>query len=57
MQDAFGLVAVVAMMPLITIQLVGVAYKYRAKLKIDFEISDRLPGLQKDDIIVFKKII
>ena len=56
MKDAFGLIAMVAMMPLITIQLVGVAYKYRSKLKIDFEIGARVPKEQADDIIVFKKI-
>ncbi len=50
MQDAFGLVSMVAMMPLIVIQIVGVLYKYRAKLNIGFESSE-----SNDDIIVFKK--
>ena len=57
MQDAFGLVATVAMMPLITIQLVGLAYKYRTKLKIDFENEEGFAKAYADDIIVFKKII
>lgn len=46
-QDAFGLVALVSMMPLITIQLVGLIYKIKVKAAI---LND-----QKEEIIYFGK--
>ncbi len=53
LQDAFGLISMVAMMPLIVIQIVGVMYKYkRDKYFKEAEID----VLEKnDDIIVFPK--
>lgn len=48
--DAFGVVAMVAMTPLITIQLLGVYYKYKANKAEDTE-EPILP--EEDDIITF----
>ena len=54
MKDAFGLVAMVAMMPLIVVQVMGLAYKLKQnkldknKLKIEEE------NVLEDDIIIFK---
>ena len=58
MQDAFGLVSMVAMMPLITIQIVGISYFRKKKgmsegKKVQSTIADEYDG-----IIVFpKKVI
>ena len=41
MTDAFGLVAMVAMMPLITVQIMGVTYMIKTRKKVDIE---SLPG-------------
>lgn len=46
-QDAFGLVALVSMMPLIIIQLVGLIYKKKIKISILHQ--------EKEKIIYFKK--
>lgn len=52
MQDAFGLVAMVAMMPLIIIQLMGLIYKYKmSKVQTIYKESE------EDEIIVFKRKI
>jgi len=48
--DAFGVVAMVAMTPLITIQILGLAYKLRLKKKTEIE-SEEL-GVEKDDVII-----
>jgi len=37
--DAFGLVAFVAMSPLITIQIIGLIYKYKSKEYVDIEVD------------------
>lgn len=50
MQDAFGLVAMVAMMPLIIVQIMGVIYKMKMKNQIVKEKED-------DEIIIFKRKI
>lgn len=51
--DAFGVVAMVAMTPLITIQLLGLAYKIRSKKEQATKalIQDRIKGYADDDII------
>ena len=38
--DAFGLVAFVAMSPLITIQVLGIIYKYKSRVSIRVEDID-----------------
>ncbi len=53
MQDAFGLVALVALMPLITIQVVGIMYKYKHDKYFEDELKERLEA--SDDIVVFPK--
>ena len=53
MQDAFGLVSMVAMMPLIVIQIVGVMYKYKRDRYFKETIEEI--EIKKDEIIVFKK--
>ena len=35
--DAFGLIAIVATVPLITIQIVGFIYKIKTRVKIDYK--------------------
>lgn len=50
-QDAFGVVAMVAMTPLITIQIMGLVYKLRAK-KTAVEPE---PALPEDEIITFEE--
>lgn len=51
--DAFGVVAMVAMTPLITIQLLGVAYRLRKKKEQQARalIQDRIKGYTDEDII------
>ena len=46
--DAFGLVAFVAMSPLITIQILGIIYKQKSKVQIGIESID-------ESIIEFKR--
>jgi len=54
MLDAFGVVAMVAMTPLITIQILGLAYKRRMRVaKETRAICDALP----DDIIDYEEVI
>lgn len=49
--DAFGVVAMVAMTPLITIQVLGVYYKYKSE---DTETTEDAPALpEEDDVITF----
>lgn len=51
-QDAFGIVAMVAMTPLITIQILGVVYKLRAKsMEEEFVPVSYLDSLDDDAII------
>ena len=51
LQDAFGLVSMVAMMPLIVIQIVGVMYKYKRE---KYFKEEEIRILEKnDDVIVF----
>jgi hypothetical protein len=51
--DAFGVVAMVAMTPLITIQLLGVFYKLKTKklAKIP-EVVEETPAVAADDDII-----
>ena len=51
--DAFGVVAMVAMTPLVTIQLLGVAYRLRKKKEQQTRalIQDRIKGYTDEDII------
>ena len=52
--DAFGVVAMVAMTPLITIQLLGVYYKYKSRGAGEAEEPAEDPVvLNDDDIITF----
>ena len=48
--DAFGIVAMVAMTPLITIQVMGLIYKLRLKAKTKMEVEEL--GVEKDDKII-----
>lgn len=48
--DAFGVVAMVAMTPLITIQLLGVYYKHKCKDTEENTAED--PGISEDDDII-----
>ena len=51
--DAFGVVAMVAMTPLITIQILGVAYKMKAKKEEEIRkhIESKISGYSDDDVI------
>lgn len=51
--DAFGIVAMVAMTPLITIQMLGLIYKLRQK---PTEASVNVPADEDDDIIEIKEM-
>ena len=53
MQDAFGLVAIVALMPLIIIQIIGAIYKYKSSI---IAVAETTPSYG-DEIIVFKRKI
>jgi hypothetical protein len=48
--DAFGIIAMVAMTPLITIQIMGFIYKLRLKTKTEMETEEL--GVEKDDGII-----
>ena len=48
--DAFGIVAMVAMTPLITIQVMGLVYKLRLRAKTKMEVEEL--GVEKDDKII-----
>ena len=52
MKDAFGLVSMVAMMPLISIQIVGIIYASKRKqiIKVEEKITH-----DNDEIIVFQR--
>ena len=51
MKDAFGLVAMVAMMPLIVVQIMGIVYKIKqSKIKP----KEIIENVVDDEIIVFK---
>ena len=52
MQDAFGIVALVALVPLISIQLVGIMYKYRRE---NYFGVPETKVVETDDIIIFPK--
>ena len=51
MKDAFGLVAMVAMMPLIIVQIMGVLYK----MKTNKRVAKPKEYVEEDAIIVFKR--
>lgn len=50
MQDAFGLISMVALMPLITIQIIGIIFK-----KSQSNITNTIEKVSDDEIIVFKR--
>ena len=50
--DAFGVVAMVAMTPLITIQILGAVYKIRLKRGKGGSADDMLPAAEGDDEII-----
>ncbi|NLB29144.1 MAG: DUF1538 domain-containing protein [Clostridiales bacterium] len=55
MTDAFGIVAMVAMTPLITIQALGLIYKFKTK-NIDVEVIEEqtvLEEIETDEVIAF----
>lgn len=52
MRDAFGLVAMVAMMPLIIVQAMGVIYKIKLKKNINNIQPEKV---EDEDIIIFKR--
>ena len=54
-QDAFGVVAMVAMTPLITIQLLGLYYKFKTAKALKADQADELHESDKDVIIVFEE--
>lgn len=51
MKDAFGIVAMVAMMPLIVVQVMGLAYK----IKTSKLIVNKEEKMEEEEIIVFKR--
>jgi len=53
MEDAFGLVSMVALMPLITIQIVGIMYKYRKDRFFEEQVVTKVE--EHDDIVVFPR--
>ena len=53
-QDAFGVVAMVAMTPLITIQLLGLYYKFKTAKALKADQADELHESDEDVIIVFE---
>jgi hypothetical protein len=55
MTDAFGIVAMIAMAPLIAIQVLGFTSKVRAKRKLD-KVKEEL-GKIRDDMFYFDKEI
>lgn len=50
--DAFGVVAMVAMTPLITIQITGLVYSYKKKSKARAAIYHDLQAIDSEDIVV-----
>lgn len=52
MRDAFGLVAMVAMMPLIVVQVMGVAYQIKKK-QAEAEIIEAESDSEEEEIIIF----
>ena len=50
--DAFGVVAMVAMTPLITIQITGLVYSYKKKSKARVAIYHDLQAIDAEDIVV-----
>ena len=52
MDDSFGLISLVALMPLITIQFVGLLYKYR---KETYFSDGKRRRFENDDIIIFPR--
>ena len=54
-QDAFGVVAMVAMTPLITIQLLGLYYKFKTAKALKADQADELRESDEDVIIVFEE--
>jgi len=50
--DAFGIVAMVAMTPLITIQILGLYYELRSKVKPEMQVLD-LAAVDREAIIDF----
>lgn len=50
MQDAFGLVAMVAMVPIIMVQGMGLIYKFKSEKQVQ-----KVEGAEEDDIIEFKR--
>lgn len=56
MRDAFGLVSMVALMPLITIQVLGVMFKLKkAKAMANVATSQVVSDIAKDEIIIFNR--
>jgi hypothetical protein len=52
MTDAFGVIALVALTPLIAIQLMGVSYKLKLmKLRNTVEPENLVPEIGDDDIV------
>ena len=54
-QDAFGVVAMVAMTPLITIQILGLYYKLKTAKALKAEQTGELRESDEDVIIVFRE--
>ena len=52
--DAFGVVAMVAMTPLITIQVIGLIFKLQEKKSLGEKTAEAVPGLDmyEDDSII-----
>ena len=50
--DAFGIVAMVAMTPLLTIQALGLIYQHKQKAE---ETVQELPAADEDEIIVLEE--
>lgn len=54
MTDAFGAVALVALTPLISVQIMGLSYKYKLKKQSKLDAGAMLPA-DSDDIIVIEE--
>jgi len=50
MTDAFGVVALVSLTPLIAIQIMGLQFKYKVK-KMEKSMADNIDSQDDDDII------
>ncbi len=55
MTDAFGVVALVALTPLIAIQLMGIVYQYKLKLAERAAVQEAEALGAMDDIIEFEE--